>query len=85
MIGDLLGMMERPDSTPLLADIHVPTMILIGQDDQVIPMPEVEAIHAGIANSKLVTLPKAGHLLNLEQPEMFNDAVRNYLRSIIRG
>ena len=85
MIGDLLGMMERPDSTPLLADIHVPTLILMGMDDQIIPMPEAEAMHAKIANSKLILLPQAGHLLNLEQPELFNDAVRSFLNSTMRG
>ena len=85
MVGDLLGMMERPDSTPLLADIKVPTIILVGNEDQIIPISEAEAMHAAISDSKLVILPEAGHLLNLEQPDLFNDVVRDYLINSIRG
>ena len=85
MIGDLLGMMERPDSTPLLTDINVPTIILMGNEDQIIPLNEAEEMHAAISGSKLVILPQAGHLLNLEQPDLFNDVVREYLITSIGG
>jgi len=81
MIGDLMGMMERQDSTPLLADIHVPTLVMVGEDDQIIPRSEAEGMHARISNSQLLLLPQAGHLLNLEQPELFNDAVRSFINS----
>lgn len=85
MIGDLMGMMERQDSTPLLADIHVPTLVVMGEDDQIIPRSEAEGMQARISNSKLVLLPQAGHLVNLEQPELFNEAVRSFIISSKRG
>jgi pimeloyl-ACP methyl ester carboxylesterase len=85
MIGDLLGMIERSDSTPLLTEINVPTIILVGNEDQIIPISEAEGMHASIAGSKLAILPRAGHLLNLEQPDLFNDVVRDYLLTSIRG
>ncbi|HEY6042563.1 MAG TPA: alpha/beta fold hydrolase [Anaerolineae bacterium] len=82
IVGDLMGMRDRPDSTPTLAQINVPTLVLHGADDQLIPSKEAEATHAGIKNSKLVLVPEAGHLLNLEQPDAFNRAVREFLKSL---
>jgi pimeloyl-ACP methyl ester carboxylesterase len=78
VIGAQLGMKERPDSTPLLAKIDRPTLILHGADDQLIPVREAEAMHAAIRNSTLKVLPDAGHLLNLEQPQLFDAAVREF-------
>jgi 3-oxoadipate enol-lactonase len=81
IIGAQLGMMERPDATPLLPQIKLPALILHGSDDQLIPVKEAEAMHAAIPGSQLKVLPEAGHLLNLEQPILFNDALRAFLSS----
>jgi pimeloyl-ACP methyl ester carboxylesterase len=80
--GDLLGMMERPDSLPGLRQLRLPTLILHGADDQIIPVSEAEAMQAAIPGARLQVIPNAGHLLNLEQPEMFNHALRNFIQSI---
>lgn len=82
VVGDLMGMKERLDSTPLLAEIDKPTLVLHGADDQLIPSKEGEAIHNGIKGSRLQLLPDAGHLLNLEQPALFNQAVRTFVSSL---
>lgn len=82
IIGDLMGMKARPDSTPLLPNIHVPTLILHGADDQIIPLTEIEAMHSAIPGSKLVIIPDAGHLVNLEQPDSFNRSIRNFLQKL---
>lgn len=82
VVGDLQGMKERPDSTPNLKEIQLPTLILHGADDQIIPVKEAEAMRDAIPNAQLQVLTSAGHLLNLEKPEQFNQAVRNYLRSL---
>ncbi len=82
VVGDLMGMKERPDSTPLLAEIDKPTLILHGADDQLIPPKEGEAMHAAIKNSRLQLIPGAGHLLNMEQPELFNKAVREFVEAL---
>jgi pimeloyl-ACP methyl ester carboxylesterase len=80
--GALLGMKARPDATPLLAGIDVPTLVLHGEDDQLIPVEEAQAMHAAIPDSRLEVLPGAGHLLNLERPDAFNRAVRRFLGSL---
>jgi pimeloyl-ACP methyl ester carboxylesterase len=83
--GALMGMKARPDATPLLAGIDVPTLVLHGEDDQLIPVEEAQAMHAAIPNSRLEVLPGAGHLLNLERPDAFNQSVRRFLQSVQNG
>jgi 3-oxoadipate enol-lactonase len=81
-VGALQAMRDRPDSTPTLAEIDVPTLIIHGRDDQLIPLAEAEAMHQAIKGSRLVAIPDAGHLPNLENPELFNDAVIDFLEEI---
>jgi len=81
MVAALLGMKERPDSTPMLGEIGVPTLIVHGLDDQLIPVNEAEIMHVAIKNSHLHLLQGAGHLLNLEQPDLFNQVVGDFLES----
>lgn len=80
--GALAAMRDRPDSTPMLAEIDVPVLIIHGTDDQIIPPSEAEAMHQAIKNSRLVLIKDAGHLPNLEQPDEFNDAVIDFLEEI---
>jgi pimeloyl-ACP methyl ester carboxylesterase len=82
MIAALLGMRDRPDATHSLERIEVPVLILHGADDQLIPVAEAESMHSAIKGSRLKVLPEAGHLLNMEQPELFNQAVRNFLAGL---
>ncbi len=77
--GALRALMTRPDSTPQLSTIHVPTLILVGEEDIVTPRAAAEELHRGIAGSALVAIPQAGHLTNLEQPDAFDAAVKQFL------
>jgi 3-oxoadipate enol-lactonase len=82
VMGDLMGMKERPDSTPSLAEIDLPVLILHGADDPLVPLQEAQAMQVALRNAQLEVLPEAGHLPNLEQPEKFNQAVRRFLASL---
>jgi pimeloyl-ACP methyl ester carboxylesterase len=74
-----LGMAERPDSTPDLATIDVPTLVLTSTDDRLIA-PEISAEMAGlIPRGRLETIEGAGHLSNLEAPEAFDAALLEHL------
>jgi pimeloyl-ACP methyl ester carboxylesterase len=76
----LLGMAERPDSTPDLATIRVPTLVLTSTEDRMIA-PEVSAEMAGlIPQGRLQTIEGAGHLSNLEAPEAFDAALLEHVR-----
>lgn len=82
IIGALMGMKNRMDSTPLLPDINKPVLILHGSDDQLIPLKEAEAMQMIIPGAKLRILPEAGHLLNLEQPDLSNRYIKDFLISV---
>jgi pimeloyl-ACP methyl ester carboxylesterase len=77
--GGVRALMTRPDSTPLLQTIHVPTLIVVGDEDTLTPPAAAEEMHRGIAGSELVRIPQAGHLTNLEQPELFTAALAGFL------
>jgi pimeloyl-ACP methyl ester carboxylesterase len=82
VVGAQFGMKDRPDSTELLRGIRVPTLVVHGAEDQIIPAAEAEAMHAAIPGSQILILPDSGHLLNLEQPERFNQALAAFLASL---
>ena len=77
--GAVRALMTRPDATPLLQTIHVPTLILVGDEDTVTPPPLSEEMHRAIPGSELVIVNGAGHVSNLEQPAIFNDALARFL------
>jgi 3-oxoadipate enol-lactonase len=77
--GALQALMTRPDSTPLLEGIHIPTLVLVGDEDMVTPPAVAETMHRGIAGSQHTVVPRAGHLSNLENAEAFNDALARFL------
>ena len=77
--GSVRALMSRPDSTPLLPTIHVPTLILVGAEDTVTPPALSEKMHNAIAGSELTVIPEAGHLTNLERPNLFNAALARFL------
>ncbi|MDD9820780.1 MAG: alpha/beta fold hydrolase [Nitrospira sp.] len=76
--GDLMAMEERPDSTPLLSRINVPTLVLVGEDDRASPPAEMERMAGHIPASTFVRIPHAGHLSNMENPEAFNAAICSF-------
>jgi pimeloyl-ACP methyl ester carboxylesterase len=63
------AIMTRPDSRPSLAAIACPTLVIVGEHDQITPPPIAEEMVAGIAGAKLIVIPGSGHLSTLEQPE----------------
>ena len=69
------------DVRDVLPRIDVPTLLLYGDRDVRAPRAVAEALHASIADSRLVMLPGVGHVCNVEAPEEFNAAVRDFLRN----
>ena len=79
VVGGLETMKSRPDSTPLLAQVHVPALVIVGEEDVITPPALSEDMHRAIAGSDLVIVPGSGHLPNLETPAAFNDALARFL------
>jgi len=78
--GALLGMAERDDQTSLLSQISCPTLILVGQEDQITPVKDSEKMHREIAGSRLVVIENAAHVSNLERTEQFNEELTRFLK-----
>jgi pimeloyl-ACP methyl ester carboxylesterase len=78
----LRGMALRPDSSDLLPTIKVPTMVVVGSQDVLSTPKELHGLQAAIPGSRFVELGGAGHVANLENPEAFNDSVRDFLAQV---
>lgn len=70
------------DVTDQLRDIRVPTLVIDGRHDFILPPEQQERLHAGIAGSKLVLLDSSGHFPFLEDPAAFDKAVRAWLPEV---
>lgn len=79
VIAALHALADRPDSTETLTRISVPTLIIVGEGDTITPPADSERMAHHILNARLVKLPHAGHLSNIEQADAFNLAVQNHL------
>ncbi|MDR7521712.1 MAG: alpha/beta fold hydrolase [Armatimonadota bacterium] len=75
----LSALATRPDSRPLLSAVAIPALVVVGEEDVLTPPEASEAMVAAMPNARLVRIPDAGHLSNLEVPEAFNRAVREFL------
>ncbi|MGB8647174.1 MAG: alpha/beta fold hydrolase [Anaerolineae bacterium] len=82
IVGALRAMRDRPDSTPTLSAIDCPALVIGGTDDQLFPKSEFDKMAQGLPKGQLVMLPDAGHLSNLEQPDLFNRAVQDFLKDL---
>lgn len=77
--GALLGMAMRPDSWDVLDALRAPTLVVAGAEDAVIPPGESEALAKAIPNAHLRLIPKAGHLVAVDQSAAFNVVLREWL------
>jgi len=76
------AMRDRPDASDVLPTIRVPTLVIVGSDDQLTPLPIAQNLAGRIAGAKLEVMPGAGHISNLENPAAFNNVLRAFLTSI---
>jgi pimeloyl-ACP methyl ester carboxylesterase len=74
------AIMTRPDCRPLLASIRCPTLVLVGDGDQLTPPALSEEIAAGVAGARFVRVPDCGHLSTLERPQAVNHALVEWLK-----
>lgn len=69
----------RADSRPLLDAIKVPTLVIAGADDKLIPPDQSTEIAAGIAGAKLEIVPHCGHMGMIEKPDTYNRLLSGFL------
>lgn len=85
IVGALSAMRDRPDSTGTLLEFSQPVLIVAGADDQLMSAADQENMNKAARNSVLVTVPDAGHLTPMEQPDAFNHAIKEFLRDHLNG
>ena len=71
ILADLQGLMARPDRTPLLSKITVPTLVVVGEHDAITPPAEARAMAAAIPGARCEVVPGAGHMVPIEAPDTF--------------
>jgi 3-oxoadipate enol-lactonase len=77
-INALRGIAERKDSSDIIGQISVPTLLIFGEHDKITDLENAQKMNRSISDSELVIIENAGHLSNLEQPERFNRALLNF-------
>ncbi len=79
VIAAIRALRDRPDRTPELGSIKVPTLLVVGSEDVLSPPAEAEDMAARISQARVVLIPGAGHLSNLENPDAFRAALMGFL------
>jgi Predicted hydrolases or acyltransferases (alpha/beta hydrolase superfamily) len=78
VIAAIRALRDRPDRTAELPEIAVPTLVVVGNDDALSPPADARAMAAAMPNARVVEIPGAGHLSNLENPDAFNAALKEF-------
>jgi pimeloyl-ACP methyl ester carboxylesterase len=73
------AMRDRQDSTPLLARIQCPVLVIAGDSDAIIKPEDSRDMAAALPHGTLTVIPNTGHLSNLEDPSSFNSALDGFL------
>ena len=78
----MLALAERSETCATLKEISVPTLIICGREDIVTPLAQSESMQTSITGSILRVIDDAGHVSNLEQPEVFNKYLQDFLTTL---
>lgn len=76
------AVMARPDARTHLPAVRCPTLVLCGADDQLTPPERSEEIAALVPGAQLILVPRCGHMLTMEQPQVVNDHLRRWLEKL---
>lgn len=83
VVAELLSALgSRRDSRDILPSIKAPTLVICGAEDAITTAGEAREWSAKISGAKYVEIPGAGHLANLERPDLFNQAVSQWLTAL---
>lgn len=87
IIQALTAMAERPDSSALILNMGVgfDLLVIVGEEDRLSPPDEMRTLALAVPGAKMGIIPLAGHLPNIEQPQRFNDTLREFLQSARRA
>ncbi|MCD0451357.1 alpha/beta hydrolase [Actinocorallia sp. API 0066] len=79
------AMAARPDSTDTLKAVKAPTLVIVGDEDGVTTEADARAMTEVLPNAELHVIPRAGHLTSIEQPDLFNQSVADFVSAVARA
>jgi pimeloyl-ACP methyl ester carboxylesterase len=82
IVVDSMAMAERLESMSLLPLIKCPTLVLVGEEDGTTPPSEARLMAQEIPGARLSVIPGAGHISNLEQPDLFNQEIAKFAEEL---
>jgi 3-oxoadipate enol-lactonase len=82
--SDLKAMRDRPDSTSLLPQLGVPTLVIAGEHDTISPVAESQAMATAIPGARFVVIPGAAHLTPMENPGAVAQALGDFFGEILK-
>jgi pimeloyl-ACP methyl ester carboxylesterase len=82
LIAQNRAVMARPDARKHLGAVKCPTLVMGGDADQLTPFDNAEEIAGLIPAARLVKVPRCGHMLTMEQPEIVNSALVRWLQAL---
>lgn len=81
----LTALGDRPDMTDAMRQARPPMLLVVGAEDAITPPACLELAETVIPHARLLIVPHAGHMVPLEQPTLFNEAVLEFLRELPAG
>ena len=75
-------MLHRLDARPLLGTITIPTLVVVGRQDEWSPVPQHETIARSIPGAHLEVIENSGHMVTLEQPEAVSATLAAWLSNL---
>ena len=82
VVAALTAMRDRPDSTGLLSQIQVPTLVVSGREDAIVSAAESKSMAEAIPGAHYTVIPDAGHLTPVEQPIAMGRVVGEFLEAV---
>jgi pimeloyl-ACP methyl ester carboxylesterase len=82
MVGGLLAMRDRADSVAKLAGFLMPSLVVGAELDMAVPLEHSRFLAELLPDAELKIIPGAGHMANLEEPELFNQSLIGFLQRL---
>jgi pimeloyl-ACP methyl ester carboxylesterase len=79
LVRGIEALRDRPDATDVVAAFQGPLVVVVGAQDELLPVEEARRIAASAPNGRLEVVEGAGHLVNLDAPERFNEVLGELL------
>ncbi len=80
--GCLLAMAARTDTTHVLGEIQIPTLLLVGENDAITPPAVMQQMQEKIEGAEMIMVPEAGHMSPVENPDVVTQGIEEFLTSI---